>query len=326
MGAERRLKIGNIILDNDLVMPAVAGYSDVGQRVLAYRYGAALAHTEMISAKGLVYGSDNTAALLATDPREKIFAVQLFGSEPEFIAKAVKHPAVKKFELIDLNFGCPVPKIVRNGEGSALMRDPVRLKEVVAAAVESAGDRPVTAKIRAGFSGEERNAPEIAAVIESAGAAAVTVHGRTRDMYYSGKSDREIIKMVKESVSIPVIANGDVTDRDSYLRTLEETGADGVAVARAAMGRPYIFAEIGPYIFAEIGGETTVVDRGALIREHFVIISAVMPEKVAVNCMKKHIAAYAYGLRGGKELKLKAFAATSAEDIYGVAADFSRLA
>ena len=318
MASERGLKIGNLILDNDLVMPAVAGYSDVGQRVLAYRYGAALAHTEMISAKGLVYGSDNTAALLATDPREKILAVQLFGSEPEFIAKAVKHPAVKKFELIDLNFGCPVPKIVRNGEGSALMRDPVRLKEVVAAAVESAGDRPVTAKIRAGFSGEERNAPEIAAVIESAGAAAVTVHGRTRDMYYSGKSDREIIKRVKESVSIPVIANGDVTDRDSYLRTLEETGADGVAVARAAMGRPYIFAEIG--------GETPLIDRGALIKEHFEIISAVMPEKVAVNCMKKHIAAYAYGLRGGKELKLKAFAATSAEDIYGVAEDFSRLA
>lgn len=317
MASERGLKIGNLILDNDLVMPAVAGYSDVGQRVLAYRYGAALAHTEMISAKGLVYGSDNTAALLATDPREKILAVQLFGSEPEFIAKAVKHPAVKKFELIDLNFGCPVPKIVRNGEGSALMRDPVRLKEVVAAAVESAGDRPVTAKIRAGFSGEERNAPEIAVVIESAGAAAVTVHGRTRDMYYSGKSDREIIRKVKESVSIPVIANGDVTDRDSYLRTLEETGADGVAVARAAMGRPYIFAEIG--------GEMPVVDRGALIREHFGIISAVMPEKVAVNCMKKHIAAYAYGLRGGKELKLKAFSATSAEDIYGVAEDFSRL-
>ena len=318
MATERRLKIGNVLLDNDLVMPAVAGYSDVGQRVLAYRYGAALAHTEMISAKGLVYGSDNTAALLATDPREKILAVQLFGSEPEFISKAVKHPAIKKFGLIDLNFGCPVPKIVRNGEGSALMRDPVRLKEVVEAAVESAGDRPVTAKIRAGFSSEERNAPEIAAAIEAAGAAAVTVHGRTRDMFYSGKSDREIIRKVKESVSIPVIANGDVTDRDSYLRTLEETGADGVAVARAAMGRPYIFAELR--------GETPLVDRGALIKEHFEIISAVMPEKVAVNCMKKHIAAYAYGLRGGKELKLRAFAATSAEDIYGVAEDFSRLA
>lgn len=317
MSEGRGIKIGNIILDGDLVMPAVAGYSDVGQRVLAYRYGASLAHTEMISAKGLVYGSDNTEALLATDPREKILAVQLFGSEPEFIAKAVKHPAIAKFALIDLNFGCPVPKIVRNGEGSALMRDPVRLKEVVCAAVESADKRPVTAKIRAGFISCERNAPEIAAVIESAGASAVTVHGRTRDMFYSGKSDREIIKKVKESVSIPVIANGDVTDRDSYLRTLEETGADGVAVARAAMGRPYIFSELR--------GEYPDIDRGALIAEHFSIISAVMPEKVAVNCMKKHIAAYAYGLRGGKDLKLRAFAASCADDILKVAEAFSRL-
>lgn len=307
------LKIGNIELTSNLVMPAIAGYSDIGLRRLAYRYGAGLCVTEMVSAKGLVYSSDNTAALLATDESEPVKAVQLFGGEPEFIEKAIKLPLLDKFDIIDLNFGCPVPKIVKNGEGSALMLDLGRLSEVVSAAVGASGKRPVTAKIRAGFDSEHVNATEVAKVIERAGAKAVTVHGRTREMMYSGRADYSVIRRVKESVDIPVIGNGDVVDKKSYLEMLE-AGVDGVAIARGAVGRPWIFSELL--------GKEVEVDLKSIVREHFDALLSIMPERVAVNNIKSHVAAYTKGLRGGKEIKLKVFSATTKEDIYAVAEMF----
>lgn len=309
------LEIGDIQLTSNLVMPAIAGYSDIGLRRLAYRYGAGLCVTEMVSAKGLVCSSENTASLLATDPAEPVKAVQLFGGEPEFIEKAIKLPLLDKFDIIDLNFGCPVPKIVKNGEGSALMLDPGRLGEVVAAAVGASGGRPVTAKMRAGFTKESINAPEVAKVIERAGAKAVTVHGRTREMMYSGKVDYSVIRKVKENVNIPVIGNGDVVDKDSYLRMLE-TGVDGVAIARGAVGRPWIFAELS--------GRDVDIDLEAIVKEHFNALLAILPERVAVNNIKSHVAAYTKGLRGGKEIKLKVFSATTKEDIRAVAEMFGK--
>lgn len=302
------MKIGNITVSGDLILPAIAGYGDAGMRMLARRYGAALTFTEMVSAKALVYGNNNTKTLLHTAVNEDVKGIQLFGSEPYFFAKAIRLPELDKFDIIDINMGCPMPKIYKNGEGSALMRNPVLVREIVEAAVSAAGERPVTVKIRAGFSAKEINAPEIASAAEDGGASAVTVHGRTRDMLYGGKSDNGIIAKVKNAVKIPVIGNGDVIDRESYLRMKEETGADGVAVARAAVGRPYVFAEI-------TSGEKISADIKSLVTEHLLEILRYMPERQAVNSLKKHISAYYKGVRGGKEVKLAAFKAENIEEL-----------
>ncbi len=305
------VKIGDIELKSSFILPAIAGFSDIGLRVLSYRYGAGLCCTEMVSAKGLVYGSDNSSSLLATDKREPVKAVQLFGGEPEFIEKAIRLKEINKFDIIDLNFGCPVPKIVKNGEGSALMCDPFRLGAVVRAAVKAAGGRPVTAKMRIGFSQNEINAVRVAREIEESGAAAITVHGRTREQFYSGEVNLGAIKAVKEAVGIPVFGNGDVTTLAKSEEMFSLTSVDGIAVARGAVGRPYIFSEL----------QKTVpeYDVSELVKEHFSLLMAILPERVAVNNIKKHVAAYTYGLRGGKEIKNRVFQATTKEEIFEIA-------
>ena len=311
------VKIGDIQLNSSFILPAIAGFSDIGLRVLSYRYGAGLCVTEMVSAKGLVYGSENTESLLATDPREPIKAVQLFGGEPEFIAKAISLPVINKFDIIDLNFGCPVPKIIKNGEGSALMRDPYRVGMIVRSAVKSAGGRPVSAKMRIGFNENEINCVRVAKEIEEAGASSITIHGRTREQFYSGSINFDAIKAVKESVSIPVFGNGDVTSLDKANTMLESTGVDGIAVARGAVGRPYIFTELL--------GQVPEYDITELVIEHFSLLESVMPERVAVNCIKKHVAGYTYGLRGGKEIKNRVFLSTTREEILDIAKAFKNL-
>ena len=301
------MKIGNLETKSNYFLPARAGYSDVAMRVLCYRYGAGLCFTEMVSAKGLCYGSENTKALLVTDDREDIKAVQLFGREPEFIARAIKHEALKEFDIIDFNFGCPVPKIVGNGEGSAMMKEPDLVKKVIETAVEASEGRVITAKIRAGFNKDSVNAVEVACAIEEGGASMVTVHGRTRDMFYTGKADLNIIKKVKDSVKIPVVGNGDVVDKESASRMFEVTGCDGIAIARGALGRPYVFAELRD--------ESSAVQVLELLKEQALMLAKVMPERIAVNNMKKHIAFYMKGIRNGKDVKLKAFQAKNLDDI-----------
>ena len=311
------VKIGDIELKSPFILPAIAGFSDIGLRVLAYRYGAGLCVTEMVSAKGLVYGSDNSETLLATDAREPIKAVQLFGGESEFIVKAINLKALNKFDIIDLNFGCPVPKIVKNGEGSALLREPDRIGEIIYQAVKASGGRPITAKMRIGFDEQSINCATVAKVMEEAGASAITVHGRTREQFYSGSVSLEHIKAVKESVSLPVFGNGDVTNFHKAEEMFSQTNVDGIAVARGAVGRPYIFTEL-------LGG-VPEYDITELVTEHYMLLESILPERVAVNNIKKHVAGYTYGLRGGKEIKNRVFQATTREEILEIAKAFKNL-
>lgn len=301
------MRIGKFELKKGLILPPIAGYSDIGMRMLCLRYGAELAFTEMVSAKGLVYNSEGTKELLVTHATEKIKAVQLFGREEEFIERAVRHEALAKFDIIDINFGCPVHKIVRSGEGSALMKEPEQVYKIIKRAAEAAEGRPITGKIRAGFSGGSRNAVEVGLAIQEAGGAAVTVHGRTRDMMYSGRADLSIIKEVKDALGITVVGNGDVTDKESYLNMLS-TGVDGVAIGRGAIGRPYVFAEV-------LGVPSEGIEIAELVREHLDELLKYYPERVAVNNIKKHVVFYVKGVKGSKKIKENVFRAETRTQI-----------
>ncbi len=233
-------KIQDILAQNDLILAPMAGVTDLAYREIAREQGAFLAVSEMISAKALTYRDKHTYDLLKTSPEDTPLSVQLFGHEPEVLSEAVKQIEDMGFSMIDLNSGCPAPKIVKNGDGSALMQNPKLLYEIVSA-MRKATDLPLSVKLRIGFDGEHKNVVECAKLCEEAGADYLAVHGRTREMQYSGVADLSYIKAVKDAVAIPVIGNGDVSDRDSYLRMKEQTGCDGVMIGRAALGNPFVF-------------------------------------------------------------------------------------
>ena len=242
MGSNK-LKIGNVSLDGNIVLAPMAGVTDLPFRLLCKEQGADLICTEMVSAKGIFYNNKNTEDLLRIDDRERPVSLQLFGSDPDIISEMAKKIEHRNFDILDINMGCPVPKVVNNDDRSALMKDPIlagKVQEVMAKAVK----KPVTVKIRRGWDESSVNAVEIARIAQESGAAAVAVHGRTRQQYYSGKADWEIIRQVKEAVKIPVIGNGDITDASSAKKMMEETGCDGIMVARAAKGNPWIFREL----------------------------------------------------------------------------------
>ncbi len=301
------MKIGNLELSSNLFLAPIAGYSDIGMRALVLHYGAGLTFCEMVSAKGLYYNSQRTHTLLTTHSTERVKAAQLFGSEPEIMGEAVQG-ALADFDIIDINMGCPVRKIVSNGEGCALMAHPDRVYQIVKSCVAAAKGRPISAKIRAGLDKQHINAVEVAQAIEEAGGTFVTVHGRTKDMFYGGKADLEIIAKVKQAVRIPVIGNGDVVDKQSYLTMLANTGVDGVMIARGALGRPYIFSQILdlPYSY----------NIYKLIVKHFNEILSILPERVAVSNMKKHIAFYVKGHKDCKSIKEDANNAKNKQQLF----------
>ena len=311
------LNIGNVKIENPFLLAPLAGVTDAPVRSLCRARGAALVYTEMVSCKGLYYGDNNTERLLMIRDDEKPVAYQIFGREPDMIAFAVKDFYNRENALIDINMGCPVPKIVKNGEGSALLKDLDLVYDLVAAAVKASEEaakektgnngskiKPITAKIRAGWDAESINAVETAKAIEAAGGAAVAVHGRTRDQFYSGKADWDLIRKVKEAVSIPVIGNGDIFSGADAMRMLSETGCDMVMIARGALGNPWIFEEALALWKGEAPpAKPSIEERVRVMKEHFTDLVSVKGEYAAVREMRKHASWYTKGLRGSAAMR-----------------------
>ena len=297
------MKIGNVKLANPYILAPMAGVTDRPFRLLCKEQGAGLLCMEMISAKALQYKNRNTKALLSIDPREYPVSLQLFGSDPKIISEQAKAIEELPFQILDINMGCPVPKVVKNGEGSALMKNPKLVYEIVyqtARAIE----KPVTVKIRKGFDETCVNAVEIARVIEEAGGAAVAVHGRTREQYYSGQADWEIIRKVKEAVSIPVIGNGDVTSGEKALKMKEGTGCDGIMIGRGAQGNPWIFRDLLEYErTGQMPGRPSAKELKETMLRHARLQIEFKGGYLGIREMRKHVAWYTKGLPGSAKLR-----------------------
>lgn len=296
------MKIGNVELTNNIFLAPMAGITDLPFRLMCKKYGAGLVYTEMVSAKALFYGDEKTKLLLNSDNKEKPLAVQIFGSDLESIAFAVKY-LNGYADIIDINMGCPAPKIVKNGDGSKLLLNLDLVKQIVETAVNNA-NVPVTVKIRKGWDKENIVAVEAAKIIENAGASAITVHGRTRSEFYAGEADWDIIKKVKGEVKIPVIGNGDVKTALDAKRMLEYTNVDAVMIGRAALGNPWIFEEV--LYFLQTGkelGDITCEERLNTIIEHMELEVKEKGENVAVREMRKHISGYTKNLKDASNLR-----------------------
>ena len=297
-------KIGNLELASPWVLAPLAGFTDAVMRTLCEEQGAALTYTEMVSAKGLYYGGSKTSDLTYIPAGAGPTAIQIFGSEPEIMAFAARELDRLKNEVLDINMGCPVPKVVRNGDGSALMRDPGLVCDIVKA-VTSATEKPVTVKIRKGF--DTANAVEVALAAQEGGASAVCVHGRTREQYYSGVVDRNIIKDVKEALSIPVIASGDVTDAASGMSMLAETGCDMVMIGRGALGNPWIFRELdAAYKGLDIPPRPSDEERTAMMLRHLEMLCGLKGETTGVKEFRKYIIRYTKGMHGAAAVRRRA--------------------
>ncbi len=291
------MKIGNVEIKNNIALAPMAGVTDLPYRILCKEMGCGLLYTEMVSAKAILYKNKNTEPLLETNESENPIAVQLFGSDPEIMGNMARKLCEERtFDIIDINMGCPVPKIVNNHEGSALMKNPKLVEEILTNIVSKV-DRPVTIKIRKGFDEQNVNAVEIAKVAESCGVSAIAVHGRTREQYYSGNADYKVIADVKHNVSIPVIGNGDIRGIEDAKRIYEETGCDGIMIGRAARGNPWIFRDIADYF--EKGVINEPPDRQEvkkMILRHAGLLIKYKGEYTGIREMRKHVAWYTTGM------------------------------
>ncbi len=297
------LKIGKVEISGNIALGPMAGVTDLPYRLLCKEQGVDLLYTEMVSAKGILYNNRNTTPLITIDEKERPVSLQLFGSDPKIMSEMAKKIEDRNFDILDINMGCPVPKVTNNGEGSALMKNPKLVGEIVKAMV-SAIEKPVTVKIRKGFGGEDRNAVEIAKIIEANGGAAVAVHGRTREQYYHGTADWSIIREVKEAVSIPVIGNGDIFTPQDAKQMIEETGCDGIMIARGAQGNPWIFKQVKEYLeHGVLLPKPSIDEMVDMILRHARLQIEFKGLYVGMREMRKHVAWYTAGYPGSSKLR-----------------------
>lgn len=298
-----KLKIGNVELENNLILAPMAGVTDLPFRLLCKEQGAALCCMEMVSAKGIYYNNKNTESLLTVDERERPVSLQLFGSDPEIMAAMAAKIEHRNFDILDINMGCPVPKVVNNGDGSALMKNPVLAGKIIEGMVKAI-DKPVTVKIRKGFDDEHINAVEMAHVAQESGAAAIAVHGRTREQFYSGKADWSIIADVKAAVSIPVIGNGDILDAKDVIAMKEQTDCDGFMIGRGAQGNPWIFHQILHYFeTGELIGKPPMEEMVKTMLRHAKLQIEFKGDYLGIREMRKHAAWYTAGYKGASKLR-----------------------
>lgn len=310
------MKIGNIEFKNKLFLAPMAGVTDISFRNICQRMGVGMLYTEMVSVKGLYYGDKKTNELMKVGDRDTPTALQIFGSEADIFREIIENQLNenKNFDILDINMGCPAPKIVKNGYGSALMKEPDKVREIVRSAVR-ASNRPVSVKIRKGWDDSLINAVEIAKIIESEGASALTIHGRTREEFYSGRADWDIIRAVKESVKIPVIGNGDIFKPEDISAMIEHTGCDGIMIGRGARGNPWIFKMGSEYLESGAYSEPTGQEKIEKSLEHLNNLIDYKGEHLAIKEIRKHMAWYLKGLRGSTAVKDKVNKASSRSEI-----------
>lgn len=303
MGTIQKLQIGNVTLENNLILAPMAGVTDLPFRLLCKEQGAGLLCMEMVSAKAILYKNRNTAELLTIDSKENPVSLQLFGSDADIMSEIAKQIEELPFDILDINMGCPVPKVVNNGDGSALMKNPKLAGEIIEKTVKAI-EKPVTIKIRKGFDDAHINAVEMAHIAQESGAAAVAVHGRTREQYYSGKADWDIIRRVKEAVSIPVIGNGDIRTAEDVIAMEQQTGCDGFMIGRGAEGNPWIFSQILHYFkTGELKEKPSFEEVTQMLLRHAKMQMEFKGEYTGIREIRKHAAWYTAGYRNSAKLR-----------------------
>ena len=318
--------IGNVEIQNPVVLAPMAGVTDLPFRLLCKEMDCGLLYTEMVSAKAILYGNKNTEALMQVTPNEHPIALQLFGSDPEVMGEIAKRVEERPFDIIDVNMGCPVPKVVNNGEGSELMKNPQLAHDILAAMVKAV-KIPVTVKFRAGWDDNNRNAVEIARAVEAAGVSAVAVHGRTRQQFYEGKADWSIIADVKQAVKVPVFCNADIFTVADGLRMLEQTGCDGLMIGRGADGNPWLFTALAAALRGEpLPQPPSLKERLAQAAEHLEMLIAYKNEVVAVKEMRRHISAYLKGMPHAAEFRGRFHKVDTQEQFSELLAEYSECA